>query len=56
MECHLYVTGPGLEVEMVLSFFGWLCSILARHEEDYRLVWSLSKKGQLEVRFFFMKC
>jgi hypothetical protein len=41
-------------MEMVLSFFARLYSILVRHGED-ELVWSLSKRGLFEVLFLNKK-
>jgi hypothetical protein len=38
---------------MVLSFFARLYAIAVRHGEDDRLVWSLSKRGQFEVKSFY---
>jgi hypothetical protein len=42
-----------MEIEMVLSFFARLYSILVRHGEDDRLVWSLSKMGLFEVESYY---
>jgi hypothetical protein len=41
------------KVEMVLSFFKQLYSILVRHGEDDTLVWSLSKRGQFKMKSFY---
>jgi len=41
------------EMDMALSFFDRLYSILARHGKGDRLVWNPSKKGLFEVRSFY---
>jgi hypothetical protein len=41
------------EVDMVLSFYAQLCSHPIQHGAEDKLVWSLSKKGQFEVKSFY---